>query len=491
MSLGAFDPKGPFETRLFINGEFVNSKSGKTFPTVDPATEEVMCHVQEALAEDIDAAVAAARAAFPAWSATNGSYRRDLMLKLASLIEENRVYLAQLESLDNGKPCANPNAYGSHGDVHLCIQNLRYFAGWADKIMGKTVPIDGNFLCYTRHEPVGVVGQIIPWNFPLLMFIWKLSPAMAVGCTVVVKTSEKTPLSALALAKLIKEAGFPPGVINVVSGYGPTAGEPLVRHHDVDKIAFTGSTPVGKKIHSICSETLKRCSLELGGKSPMIVMPDADLDQALAAAHVGLFLNQGQACCASSRLFVHEDIYDAFVAKAVEQAKSRKLLHPTDPECEQGPQVDKIQFDRIMGYIKKGSEQGAKLAYGGDRHGDKGYYIQPTVFTDVTDDMIIAQEEIFGPVMSILKFKTVDEAIARANNSIFGLAAGVCSRDIGNALKIAHAIRAGTIWVNCYDVFDAAAPFGGYKQSGHGREMCEYALELYTEVKTVIIPVDK
>jgi aldehyde dehydrogenase (NAD+) len=324
------------------------------------------------------------------------------------------------------------------------------------------------------------------------MLIWKLSPAMATGCTTVVKTSEKTPLSALAVAKLIKEAGFPPGVINILSGYGPTAGEPLARHMDVDKVAFTGSSAIGHKIEIMAAESnLKRVTLELGGKSPMIVMPDADLDQALAAAHLGLFLNQGQACCASSRLYVHEDIYDEFVTKAGEQAKARQLLDPSDPKCDQGPQVDKIQFDKILGYIESGKQEGARLVTGGKRHGTKGYFIEPTVFADVKDDMKIAREEIFGPVMQILKFSDVNDAIKRANDTPYGLAAGVCSRDIGNVLKIAHALRAGTVWVNCYDVFDAAASFGGYKDSGHGREMGNAVLNHYTELKTVIIPTDK
>jgi len=494
MSLGTFNPQGPFETRLFINNEFVNSVSGKTFHTVDPSSEEVICAVQEADHRDVDIAVKAAREAFEngPWSKAFGSQRRDWMLKLAQLVDENRAYLAALESFDNGKPANNPKSYTSQGDLHLVIQCLRYYAGWADKIQGKTIPVDGDILVYTRHEPVGVVGQIIPWNFPLLMLAWKIGPALACGCTVVVKTSEKTPLSALALARLIKEAGFPAGVVNVISGFGPTAGEPLARHMDVDKIAFTGSTAIGHKIEQFAAESnLKRVSLELGGKSPLIVMPDADLDQALAAAHVGLFLNQGQCCCASSRLFVHEDIYDTFVEKASAQARARKVLHPSHAECEQGPQVDKIQFDRIMGYIESGKQQGARVVAGGERHGEKGFYIQPTVFADVTDDMKIAREEIFGPVMSILKFKTVDEAIRRANDSIFGLAAGVCSRDIGTALRIANRLRAGVVWVNTYDFFDTASPFGGYKQSGHGRELGEYALSLYTEIKTVVIPIDK
>lgn len=490
MSLGTFAENGPFETRLFINNEFVNSVGGKTFDTVNPATEKVICAVQEADARDVDLAVSAARAAFETgkWSSMLASQRRDLILKLAQLIEDNKAYLSSLESLDNGKPSSNPSTYNSQADVHLCIQFYRYFAGWADKVQGRTMPVDGNMLVYTQQVPVGVVGQIIPWNFPLLMMAWKLAPALACGCTVILKTSEKTPLSALAIAKLIKEAGFPPGVVNILSGYGPTAGEPLARHMDVDKIAFTGSTAVGKKIEIMASESnMKRVSLELGGKSPLIVMPDADLDQAVGVSQVGLFLNQGQACCASSRIFVHEDVYDEFVKKSTEAAAKRKLLAPSDANCEQGPQVDKLQFDRVMSYIEAGKTEGARLTTGGSRHGDVGYYIQPTVFADVTDDMKICREEIFGPVMSILKFKSVDEVVKRANNTVYGLASGICSRNIKDALGIASRLRAGVVWINTYDFFDAALPFGGFKQSGHGREGGEYALSLYTETRTVCV----
>eukprot|EP01013_Petalomonas_cantuscygni_P030774 TRINITY_DN56822_c0_g1_i1.p1 TRINITY_DN56822_c0_g1~~TRINITY_DN56822_c0_g1_i1.p1 ORF type:complete len:492 (-),score=143.88 TRINITY_DN56822_c0_g1_i1:271-1746(-) len=491
MSLGTFNKAGPFETRLFINGEFVPSVSGKTFDTVDPATESVICQLQEADAADVDKAVKAATEAFKTWKDAAPTHRRDLMLKLADLISANIDYLAQLESLDNGKPFAT-SGYGSKADLGLVISCLRYYAGWSEKIQGKTIPVDGQFLVYTKHEPVGVVGQIIPWNFPLLMMAWKLGPALCTGNCIVMKTSEKTPLSALAICKLVQEAGFPPGVLNVVSGFGPTAGEAIARHPHIEKVAFTGSTMTGARIAKAAAESnLKRVSLELGGKSPLIVFPDADLEQAATAAHIGLFLNQGQCCCASSRLFVHEAIYDKFVAECVKQAADRKLGDAWDPTVVQGPQVDKMQFDKVMEYIAKGKAEGAKVATGGERHGDKGYYIQPTVFTDVTDDMTIAKEEIFGPVMAILKFKDTKEAIERANNTQYGLAAGVCTRDIGLALRMASELRAGTVWVNCYDVFHHNVPFGGYKQSGHGRENGEYALEMYTEVKSVWIPIDK
>lgn len=484
------------ETRLFINNEFVNSAAGKTFPTVNPATEEVICEVQEADAADVDKAVAAATEAFKIgspWREMNASGRRDLMLKLADLIERDRAYLEQLEALDNGKPvAAHGKCYGTHIDFHLVLQCLRYYAGHADKIEGKTIPIDGKFLSMTIHEPIGVVGQIIPWNFPVLMMAWKIAPALATGCTIVLKTSEKTPLSALHVCKLIKEAGFPPGVVNVLSGFGPSAGKAIALHPGVAKVAFTGSTKVGHLIQQYSAESnLKRVTLELGGKSPMIVLDDADLDQATEAAHAGLFLNQGQCCCAGSRLFVQDTIYDRFVEKCIEKAKQIKLGAQFDDETTQGPQVDKLQFDRVMNYVNKGKAEGATVKLGGDRYGDKGYFVQPTIFTDVRDDMTIAQEEIFGPVMSILKFKTIEEVIERANKTIYGLGAGVCTRDVGKAIRLAKSIRAGTVWINSYDVFDAAQPFGGFKESGIGRELGEYGLYNYLEVKTIVIPIDR
>ncbi|RUR72773.1 aldehyde dehydrogenase family protein [Chlorogloeopsis fritschii PCC 9212] len=472
-------------TKLLINNEWVESVSGKRFETINPATGEVICDVAEADAADVDKAVAAARQAFNRgeWRQMSASRRGELLYKLADLIEHNLDELARLETLDNGKPL-----HDSRGDIELVIACYRYFAGWADKVHGKTIPINGPYFCYTRHEPVGVVGQIIPWNFPLLMQAWKLSPALATGNTVVMKTAEQTPLSALRIGELIIEAGFPPGVVNILSGYGPTAGAAIARHMDIDKVAFTGSTEVGHLIMEAAAKSnLKRVTLELGGKSPNIVFADADLDKAIEGAHDALFFNQGQCCVAGSRLFVEERCYDEFVAKSVERAKNRVVGDPFDPKTEQGPQVDKDQFDKVMGYIEVGMREGAQMLCGGNRVGDKGFFIEPTVFTDVRDDMKIAQEEIFGPVMSIIKFKDVDEVIQRANSTMYGLAAGVWTKDITKAHAIANNVRAGTVWVNCFDVFDAAAPFGGFKQSGIGRELGEYGLQQYTEVKTVTI----
>jgi aldehyde dehydrogenase (NAD+) len=410
--------------------------------------------------------------------------RGQLLHRLADLIEKNADELARLESLDIGKPYRVAKA----ADLPLSIACYRYYAGWADKIQGKTIPIGGNYFCYTRHEPVGVVGQIIPWNFPLLMQAWKLGPALAAGNTVVLKPAEQTPLSALRVGELIIEAGFPPGVVNILPGYGPTAGAAIAWHHDVDKVAFTGSTEVGHLIMEAAARSnLKRVTLELGGKSPNIVFADADMDQAIEGAHFALFFNQGQCCCAGSRLFVEAKAYDEFVEKSVARAKARKVGDPFDPTSEQGPQVDDIQFEKVMSYIESGKKEGASLLAGGNRVGNRGFFIEPTVFADVKDNMKIAQEEIFGPVMSILKFKDIEEVVERANRTEYGLAAAVWTRDIGKAYAIANSVRAGTVWVNCYDVFDAAAPFGGFKQSGIGRELGEYGLQQYTEVKTVTV----
>jgi aldehyde dehydrogenase (NAD+) len=477
---------GPAATKLLINNRWVPSESGKTFATVNPSTGEEICQVAEADAADVDKAVQAARRAFDQgpWKKMRASERGRLLHRLADLIEQNADQLARLETLDNGKPLSIAKAV----DVTKTIACYRYFAGWADKVQGKTIPIDGDFFCYTRHEPIGVIGQIIPWNYPLLMQAWKLAPALATGNTIVMKPAEQTPLSALRLGELILEAGFPEGVVNLLPGFGPTAGAAIARHMDVDKVAFTGSTEVGRLIMEAAAKSnLKRISLELGGKSPNIIFADSDIDDAVEGAHLGLFVNQGQSCCAGSRVFVEQTIYDEFVEKSIARARKRRVGDPLDPLTDQGPQVSESQFDRIMGYIESGKREGATLACGGERVGDRGYFIQPTVFSDVQDEMKIAREEIFGPVMSIIAFKDMDEVIGRANRTTYGLAAGVWTRDIKKAHAVANSVRAGTVWVNCYHVLDTRAPFGGFKQSGMGRELGEYGLQQYTEVKTVTL----
>lgn len=473
-------------TNLLINNCWVPSESGETFATVNPSTGEEICQIASANAADVDKAVDAARTAFERgpWRRMHASERGRLLHRLADLIERDGDELARLESLDNGKPFS----VAKRVDLAKTLACYRYFAGWADKIHGKTIPIDGEFFCYTRHEPVGVVGQIIPWNYPMLMQAWKLGPALATGNTVVMKPAEQTPLSALHIGQLIVEAGFPEGVVNMLPGLGPTAGAAIARHMDVDKMAFTGSAEVGRLIlEAAAKSNLKRVTLELGGKSPNIVFEDTDLDEAVEGAHMGLFSNQGQVCCAGSRVFVQESIYDQFVEKSVVRARKRLVGDPFDPATEQGPQVDQTQFDKVMTYIDSGRNEGATLACGGERVGERGYFIQPTIFADVRDNMTIATEEIFGPVMSIIPFRDLEEVIVRANRTIYGLAAGVWTRDIKKAHAIANGVRAGTVWVNCYNILDTRAPFGGFKQSGAGRELGEYGLQQYTEVKTVIM----
>ncbi|VDO98486.1 unnamed protein product [Heligmosomoides polygyrus] len=479
----------PKFTKLFINNEWVDAASGKTFETFNPSDGKLITAVAEGDKADVDKAVKAASDAFrlgSPWRRMDAAQRGELMNKLADLMERDRVLLASLETLDNGKPYAV--AY--HADLPLSIKCFRYYAGWADKNHGKTIPIAGDHFTYTRHEPVGVCGQIIPWNFPLLMQAWKLGPALAMGNTVVMKPAEQTPLTALHVASLIKEAGFPAGVVNIIPGFGPTAGHAISSHHDVDKIAFTGSTEIGRIVMRAAAESnIKKITLELGGKSPNIIFADADLDLAVGQANHGLFFNQGQCCCAGSRVFVEGKVYDEFVERSKALAEKRVLGDPFDLETEQGPQVDHDQLKTILRYIEAGKKEGAQLVTGGGKWGDKGYYCKPTVFANVKDDMTIAQEEIFGPVMSIIRFDSMEGLVEKANNTIYGLAAGVMTKDLDKALHIANNIRAGSVWVNCYDVFDAAAPFGGYKQSGIGRELGEYGLEAYTEVKTVTIKV--
>src|SRR5271163_418775 len=474
--------------QLFINGKWVDAASGKTFPTYNPATGEVLANVAEGDKEDVNRAVAAARAAFDSgpWSKITPSERGRLIWKLADLIEKNNEELAQLESLDNGKPLSIARV----ADVPLASDLFRYMAGWATKIEGNTIPISAGggksqFLAYTVREPIGVVGQIIPWNFPLLMAAWKLGPALATGCTVVLKPAEQTPLTALLLGQIMQEAGLPDGVVNIVPGYGETAGAALAAHPDVDKVAFTGSTEVGKLILHAAAGNLKKVSLELGGKSPNIVMADADLETTIPGAASAIFFNHGQCCCAGSRLFVEEKIFDKVVEGVSKIAGDIKVKPGFEPDSDMGPLVSEEQMNRVCGYLESGAREGAKAVTGGSRHGDKGYFVKPTVLVNTNDKMKVVQEEIFGPVVTAIPFKDPSEIVARANDTIYGLAAGVWSRDIKKAHAIASKIKAGTVWINCYNVFDAALPFGGYKQSGWGREMGHEVLNNYTEVKSV------
>lgn len=475
-------------TQLLINGQFVDSASGKKFPTLDPRTGDVIAHVAEGEAEDVNQAVSAARKAFDQgpWPKMTAYERSRIMLRFADLLEKHSDHIAALETWDNGKPYEQ----AANEEIPLLIRLFRYYAGWADKIHGLTVPADGPYHVQTLHEPIGVAGQIIPWNFPLLMYAWKVGPALACGNTVVLKTAEQTPLSALYVSKLFHEAGLPPGVLNVISGFGPTAGAALASHMDVDKLAFTGSTDTGKIVLGLAAKSnLKPVTLELGGKSPVIVCEDADVDTAVELAHLALFFNQGQCCCAGSRTFVHERVYDEFIEKAKALALKRVVGDPFKKGVEQGPQIDSEQFKKILKYIRSGIEGGATLESGGERFGSKGYYIQPTVFSNVQDNMLIAKDEIFGPVQSILKFKDLDEVIRRANMTRYGLAAGVFTQNIDTANTLTRALKAGTVWINCFDIFDAAIPFGGYKMSGQGREKGIYSLNNYLQVKAVVTPL--
>jgi phenylacetaldehyde dehydrogenase len=473
--------------KLLINGKWVEAASGKTFPTFDPSKGEVLSQVAEGDREDIDRAVKAARAAFETgpWSKMSPSQRGRLIWKLGDLLEKHGEEFAQLESLDNGKPLSIARV----ADVPLAADHFRYYAGWATKIEGNTISLGlaprGKFHAYTMREPVGVVGQIIPWNFPLLMAAWKLAPALAAGCCVVLKPAEQTPLSALRLGELIQEAGFPDGVVNIVPGYGETAGAALSAHPDVDKVAFTGSTEVGKLILHAAAGNLKKVSLELGGKSPNIVLDDADLDKAIAGAAGAIFFNHGQCCCAGSRLFIEKDIFDQVVDGVAKNAEKIRVRPGFDPECDMGPLVSEEQMNRVCGFLDSGKSEGAKAVTGGSRLGDKGYFVKPTVLVNTNDKMKVVQEEIFGPVVTAIPFSDPSEIVAKANDSIYGLAAGIWTRDIKKAHSIAAKLRAGTVWINCYNVFDAALPFGGYKQSGWGREMGHEVLEHYTEVKSV------
>jgi phenylacetaldehyde dehydrogenase len=475
--------------KMLINGKWVEAASGKTFPTFDPATGEVLSQVAEGDREDIDRAVKAARAAFETgpWSKMTASERGRAIWKLGDLLDQRRDEFAAIESLDNGKPYKVARA----ADVPLAAELFRYMAGWATKIEGNTIPLSvpyapgAKYLAYTLREPVGVVGQIIPWNFPLLMAAWKLGPALATGNTIVIKPAEQTPLSVLLLGELIQEAGIPDGVVNIVPGYGETAGAALAAHPDVDKIAFTGSTEVGKLIVHAAAGNLKKVSLELGGKSPNVVFADVDLDSAIAGAASAIFFNHGQCCCAGSRLFIESSIFDQVVEGVSARAEKIRVGPGMEKSTDMGPLVSAEQLNRVCSYLESGFAEGAKATAGGERLGDKGYFVKPTVLVNTNPKMKVVREEIFGPVVTAIPFRDPEELVASANNSEYGLAAGIWTRDIQKAHRTAALLRAGTVWINCYNIFDAALPFGGYKQSGWGREMGHEVLEQYTEVKSV------
>jgi aldehyde dehydrogenase (NAD+) len=478
------------DQKMLIGGKWADSVSGKTFETINPTTGDVICRVPEGEKADVDLAVKAARTALESkpWARMGPSDRGRLLYKLADLIEKNVQELAALETLDNGKPIRD----SLMGDIPGTAAVYRYYGGWADKIHGKTLPVAGPYVAYTRHEPVGVVGQIIPWNFPASMQAWKWAPALACGCTVVLKPAEQTPLTALRIAQLAMEAGFPEGVINVITGFGPTAGAAIAAHPDIDKVAFTGSTEVGKAVMKAAAESnLKRVTLELGGKSPNIIFADADVETAAKFAFHALFYNMGQCCSAGSRLFVEDKAFDPVMNFLTDRVKKTVVGDPFEEKTTQGPQVSQEQLDRILGYIDAGKREGARCVTGGKRLPRAGYFVEPTIFDAVQDDMTIAREEIFGPVLSVLRFSDAEEAIRRGNRTIYGLAAAVWTKDIGKANRVAAGLKAGTVWINCYNVFDVTIPFGGFKMSGIGREMGEYALQNYTEVKAVVTALGK
>ena len=471
--------------KLLIGGKWVPAKSGKTFETINPATEAVLCQIAEGDKADVDEAVKAARAAFETgkWSTMGPHERGRMLLKVADLIDKYADELALLESLDNGKPVVQ----AKNIDVRGAAGAFRYFAGWPTKIYGETNPSDPSMFNYTLREPVGVCGQIIPWNGPVAMFAWKIAPALACGNVCIIKPAEQTPLTALFLGELIQEAGIPEGVVNIITGFGETAGAAIASHPDIDKVAFTGSTEVGKLILQASAGNLKRVSLELGGKSPNIVFADANMEQCVPTSLFGFTMLSGQVCCAGTRVFVQRDFHDEFVDKLTKFASQSKAGNPLDPKTTIGPLVSKEQFDRVKGYLDIGKKEGAQASLGGEVRKGKGYFVDPTIFTGVKNDMRIAREEIFGPVASVIPFKDENDAVLQGNDTTYGLAAAVWTNDVSRAHKVARALKAGTVWVNCYNNIDPISPFGGYKQSGIGRELGRHSLELYTQIKSVYV----
>ncbi|HEX2457701.1 MAG TPA: betaine-aldehyde dehydrogenase [Vicinamibacterales bacterium] len=478
------------QKRLLINNEWRPSSGGQTMEVINPATEEVVAEVASADAADVDAAVKAARAALNGpWAALSARERGRLVRKLADRLMEKVDEVARLETLHNGKPISESR----HIEIPAAAECFEYYAGWSDKVMGETIPVKGNHLTYTLREPVGVVAAIVPWNFPLLLAAWKVAPALACGNTVILKPASQTPLTALALGEIAVEVGLPPGVLNVITGPGSRVGQAIVEHPGIDKIAFTGDTSTGKSIMRSAADSLKKITLELGGKSPNIVLPDADMDAAIRGATIGIFYGKGEVCAAGSRLLVDRSIKNEFVDKLVARVKKMVPGDPMDPKTRFGALASKKQLETVLRYVASGKQEGATLVAGGDRADigtGKGYFVQPTVFADVKPEMTISREEIFGPVLATIEFADLDEAIARANDSLYGLAAGVWTRDIKKAHYVARKLQAGTVWVNTYNVYDTAAPFGGYKQSGFGREMSAHALEHYTQIKSVWIDLN-
>ncbi|GCE22087.1 aldehyde dehydrogenase family protein [Dictyobacter kobayashii] len=477
--------------KLLIDGRWEEAVSGKTFPTYDPATEQILTTVSEGDKADIEKAAIAARRAFEhgAWPRLTPSERGRLLWKIADLIEQHAEELALLESLDNGKAVTNVRLI----DIPVSVDIFRYMAGWTTKIEGTTIPLSpadapsSHYFAYTLREPVGVVGQIIPWNYPLMMAAMRVAPALAAGCTVILKPAEQTPLTALRFGEILQEAGLPAGVVNIVPGYGETAGAALAEHPDVDKISFTGSTEVGRLILKASAINIKRISLELGGKSPNIIFKDARLEDAIRGAADAIFANHGQVCCAGSRLYIEQDIFDEVIAGVSAISKEIKLGPGIDPSATMGPLISDEQLHRVCGYLESGFQQGARAVTGGQRVNRAGYYVEPTILVDTTADMKVVQEEIFGPVVVAQPFKDASEIAPIANNTHYGLAAGIWTQDISKAHHLANRLRAGTVWINSYSIFDSALPFGGYKQSGYGREMAHSALDTYTEVKAVCI----